>query len=173
MAISQLKFYEIQIDELRKEIKSISKELEYFNFKEKMSEYSELSVKIFKAKLYEKYSQKGRGAWELDDLQDYSNNFVKDYPVILSTTYSLRNCLSSSVMYDYVIVDEASQVDLCTGAIALSCAKKAVIVGDLKQLPNVVDSINARISDEIFNDYDLPEYYRYKNNCFGAFFHEN
>ena len=41
--------------------------------------------------------------------------------------------------YDFVIIDESSQVDLATGALALSCAKRAVIVGDLKQLPNVVD----------------------------------
>ena len=67
--------------------------------------------------------------------------------------------------YDYVIVDEASQVDLCTGALALSCAKKAVIVGDLKQLPNVVKSDAAKISDSIFKDYSLPEAFRYKNHC--------
>ena len=40
---------------------------------------------------------------------------------------------------DYLIMDEASQVDIAAGALALSCAKNAVIVGDLKQLPNVVD----------------------------------
>ena len=68
-------------------------------------------------------------------------------------------------MYDYVIVDEASQVDLCTGVLALSCAKKAVIVGDLKQLPNVVDSKDAKLTDEVFNNFDIPEVYRYKNHC--------
>ena len=100
-----------------------------------------------------------RKSWTLDDLQTKADDFIKDYPIILSTTYSLRNCLSTSVMYDYVIVDEASQVDLCTGAIALSCAKKAVIVSDLKQLPNVVDSKNAKISDNIFKNYKLAEHY--------------
>lgn len=65
-------------------------------------------------------------------------------------------------MYDYVIVDEASQVDLCTRVLALSSAKKAVIVGDLKQLPNVVDSKNAKLTDEVFNNFDMPEVYRYK-----------
>lgn len=35
-------------------------------------------------------------------------------------------------------MDEASQVDVTTGALALSCAKNAVIVGDTKQLPNVI-----------------------------------
>ena len=165
IAISQQKFYEIQISELSKSIKSISKELDSYNFKKKMSEYSELSAKIFKAKLAEKYSKSSRKIWTLGDLQTKADDFIEDYPIILSTTYSLRNCLSTSVMYDYVIVDEASQVDLCTGAIALSCAKKAVIVGDLKQLPNVVDSKNAKISDNIFKNYKLAKHYHYKNNC--------
>ena len=165
IAISQQKFYEIQINELSKSLKSISKELDSYNFKKKMSEYSELSAKIFKAKLAEKYSKSSRKIWTLGDLQTKADDFIEDYPIILSTTYSLRNCLSTSVMYNYVIVDEASQVDLCTGAIALSCAKKAVIVGDLKQLPNVVDSKNAKISDNIFKNYKLAEHYRYKNNC--------
>ena len=40
-------------------------------------------------------------------------------------------------MYDYLIMDEASQVDIATGSLALSCAKNVVIVGDTKQLPNV------------------------------------
>ena len=165
IAISQQKFYEIQISILNKQIEGIADELENFNFKKKMAEYSELSAKIFKAKLAEKYSKTTRKIWNLGDLQTNATGFVEDYPIILSTTYSLRNCLSTSVMYDYVIVDEASQVDLCTGAIALSCAKKAVIVGDLKQLPNVVDSQNAKISDDIFKNYKLAEFYRYKNNC--------
>lgn len=39
--------------------------------------------------------------------------------------------------YDYLIMDEASQVSSDTGTLALTCAKNAVIVGDTKQLPNV------------------------------------
>ncbi len=165
VSITQQKFYEIQIKELKDEIDILNSELESYNFSQKMKDYSELSAKIFKSKLAEKYTKQKRKIWMLPELQRKSKEFIKDYPVILSTTYSLRNSLSSDVMYDYVIVDEASQVDLCTGALALSCAKKAVIVGDLKQLPNVVDSKNAAISDSIFNNYKLPEMFRYKNHC--------
>jgi very-short-patch-repair endonuclease len=100
----------------------------------------------------------------MDDLWKNSEAFIREYPVILSTAYSLRSSLSHKVMYDYVIIDEASQVDLATGALALSCAKKAVIVGDLKQLPNVVDSETARKTDLLFNEFNLPEVYRYKSH---------
>ena len=165
VALAQQKFYEIQINTLLKQIQSITSELKSYNFNKRMQEYSQLSAQIFKSKLAEKYSKQKRKIWLLGDLQANSDEFINDYPVILSTTYSLRNCLSSKVMYDYVIVDEASQVDLCAGALALSCAQKAVIVGDLKQLPNIVKSDAAKISDSIFKDYSLPEAFRYKNHC--------
>lgn len=164
IAAFQQRFYELKILELANRISNLETELEAFNFKEKMDEYSELSAQIFRAKLEKKYSKKSRKTYELNDLKKESKSFIDDYPVILSTTYSLRSCLSNNVMYDYVIVDESSQVDLCTGALALSCAKKAVIVGDLKQLPNVVDSKAASATDAIFAKYNLPEVYRYKKH---------
>ena len=58
--------------------------------------------------------------------------------MVLSTTYSIKGTLSIDHIYDYLIVEEASQVDLATGVLAFSCARNIVIVGDLKQLPNVL-----------------------------------
>lgn len=165
IALYQQKFYQIKIFKNKKAIEKLEQELNLFDFNSKMKEYSELSTQIFKAKLAEKYTLQKRKTYTIDELQTKSEDFIKDYPVVLSTTYSLRTCLSKDVMYDYVIVDEVSQVDLCTGVLALSSAKKAVIVGDLKQLPNVVDSKNAKLTDEVFNNFDMPEVYRYKNHC--------
>lgn len=164
IAAFQQKFYDLKISELSQRISNLTKDLKHFNFNSKMKEYSELSAKIFRAKLVERYAHKNRTIYDIDDLWKKSSEFIDDYPVILSTTYSLRSSLSNDVMYDYVIVDESSQVDLCTGALALSCARKAVIVGDLKQLPNVVDSDAANATDAIFNKYNLSEVYRYKNH---------
>jgi superfamily I DNA and/or RNA helicase len=82
----------------------------------------------------------------------------------MSTTYSLRQSLSEKLFYDYVIIDESSQVDLATGALALSCAKRAVIVGDIKQLPNVVDTDMQIKTDLVFNSYNLKKPYRYSNH---------
>ncbi len=165
ITLYQQKFYEIKIAENKKAVKRLENELNVFDFNTKMEEYSKLSTKIFKAKLAKEYKKRKRRIYAVEELQTKSNEFIKDYPVVLSTTYSLRTCLSSDIMYDYIIVDEASQVDLCTGVLALSCAKKAVIVGDLKQLPNVVDTKAAKLTDEVFDNFNIPEVYRYKNHC--------
>lgn len=162
--ICQKHFYFQKCLELRDNIDRLSKILTHFSFEKKMQEYAELSMNLFHAYLYNKYKAQERKRYVLDELQKNSHSFLQDYPVILSTTFSLRSSLSNEVIYDYVIIDEASQVDLATGALALSCAKKAVIVGDLKQLPHVVTDEMQKRADAIFQQYGLPECYRYSNH---------
>ncbi|MDR0559297.1 MAG: DNA2/NAM7 family helicase, partial [Prevotellaceae bacterium] len=157
-------FYHKKTAEIKNVINTLEKELSDFDFDRKMKEYSELSLLIFRDKLARKYEKKEKTVFEIDELWKNSEKFIEEYPVVLSTTYSLRSSLSHRVMYDYVIIDEASQVNLATGALALSCAKKAVIVGDLKQLPNVVNNEDAEKTDKIFVEYHFPEHYRYKNH---------
>lgn len=164
IALCQQRYYTEVIRELKRLTQSLERALGNFNFDKQMSEYGELSVKIFRNGLANKYLGTERHKFEIDELWKNSNNFINEYPVILATTYSLRASLSHNIMYDYVIIDEASQVDLATGALALSCAKSAVIVGDLMQLPNVVNSEAARKTDAIFSKYRLPEVYRYSNH---------
>lgn len=57
-------------------------------------------------------------------------------------------------------MDEASQVDIVTGALSLYCAKNAVIVGDTKQLPHVVTNNTRSKYEEIFNRYSIDEAYQ-------------
>ncbi|MCR6576807.1 hypothetical protein CINS5906_02365 [Campylobacter insulaenigrae] len=49
------------------------------------------------------------------------------YQFIFSTTHSIINSLNmKDNLFDYIIVDESSQVDIVTGALALSIAKNAL-----------------------------------------------
>lgn len=69
-----------------------------------------------------------------------------------------------NITYDYVIVDESSQVDLVTGVLAMSCARNIVVVGDLKQLPNVItDSVKRDVST-ISDTAEIEHKYRYEEN---------
>jgi len=158
-------YYQRKIEELQKQEEKISSELNRYNLDGMMSRYSFLSMGTFKAHLARKYGEGNRRKMFIAaDLWKNPAEFVKEYPVILSTTYSLRASLSDRFVYDYVIVDEASQVDLATGALALSCAKRAVIVGDLKQLPNVVSREQKALTDAVFEKYDLDDAYRYSDH---------
>ena len=162
--LCQLKYYPTKIGELIGRIESLDTSLRYFSFDDKMKEYSEASMQLLKAELFKRYNNQKREPFTISELRFKSDKFIKEYPVIMSTTYSLRQSLSEDIFYDYVIIDESSQVDLATGALALSCAKRAVIVGDTKQLPNVVDANMQEKTDMVFNAYHLQEPYRYSNH---------
>ena len=162
--ICQSNYYPAKIEELKSRQNALEISLNSFSFDNKMKEYSQLSMLLFKSELYKKYNQNQRERYEISQLRLNSEKFLKDYPVIMSTTYSLRRSLSEETIYDFVIIDESSQVDLATGALALSCARKAVIVGDLKQLPNVVDDKMKEKTDAVFERFSIPESYRYSNH---------
>jgi superfamily I DNA and/or RNA helicase len=162
--IVQSKYYPTKISELSARKEQLKKSLKIFSFDDKMKEYTKGSMQLFKNELYRKYKGKQRTSYTERELRSKSEDFIKDYPVIMSTTYSLRQSLSDNVSYDFVIIDESSQVDLATGALALSCAKRAVIVGDLKQLPNVVDADAEKKTNLVFDSFSLPEAYRYSNH---------
>lgn len=162
--LCQSKYYPTKILELTKKMELLEISLKHFAFDNKMKEYTEMSMLLLKAELCKRYNQQKREPYTISELRQKSDEFIKDYPVIMSTTYSLRQSLSDKISYDYVIIDESSQVDLATGALALSCAKRAVIVGDIKQLPNVVDADMQEKTDLIFDSYKLQRPYRYSNH---------
>jgi superfamily I DNA and/or RNA helicase len=165
IALFQKLYYERKTEELNQQIQEFTKRLENYRFDSAIKAYSENSMKLFKAKLAERFSiHKERMLFTRDSLWKDFGSFIKEYPVILSTTHSLRSCASNNYLFDYVIMDEASQVDIVTGALALSCAKNAIIVGDLKQLPNVVPKNTAEETNRIFERFALDTAYHYAEN---------
>lgn len=157
----QAMYYGAKRSELSAEIVDIEKYLNSVN-KDLLDDLCNQSMIVLKDKLARKYeSNNNRTIFSEDDLWKEPYDVLAEYPVILSTTFSSRNSLNSDVVYDYLIMDEASQVDIATGALALSCARNVVIVGDTKQLPNVVtEDIKAKAT-AIFGTFNVNEGYRY------------
>lgn len=126
-----------------------------------------LSMRVLKDYLARKCSRKKeRTVFSIDEIYTKSREFLQEYPVVLSTTFSAASNINPAYKFDYLIMDEASQVDIAAGALALSCARNAVIVGDLKQLPNVVDNHTEEVTSSIFVKYQLTEAYKYATNSF-------
>jgi very-short-patch-repair endonuclease len=118
--------------------------LEYLLFLLK-SKYSKLEDKKFTSRGYRTDS-----------------SFLTHYPIVLSTTNSLQYCTPSGILFDYVIIDESSQVNLTSAFLALASARNAVIVGDPKQLPHIVPDKLKGPLDEIRKRYNLPAFIDYK-----------
>ena len=129
----QSQFYSVKRRELEVEKQELNRKLEHYAFDAKMDELTQKSLRLFRAELATRYHwRNNRRCFEKNDFRRNSEEFTREYPVVLSTTYSIKGTLSIDHIYDYLIVDEASQVDLATGVLAFSCARNIVIVGDLK-----------------------------------------
>lgn len=158
-------YYLLRKEELTTEQESLKAYIE--DHKNFAKELEVSSLTYLKGILHKRFGkQEERPLFEHSDLKRESSKFLREYPIVLSTTFSALGNVSQDVKFDYLIMDEASQVDLATGALALYSAQNAVIVGDLKQLPNVVTEEMKRITDALFKEYDLLEGFRYSDNSF-------
>ena len=161
----QNQFYIVKKRELEDEKLLLTQKLSNYAFDAKMEELTQKSLRLFRAELAARYHwQNSRTRYDMGDFLRNAENFTREYPVVLSTTYSIKGTLTPDYIYDYIIVDEASQVDLATGVLAFSCSKNIVIVGDLKQLPNVVTGDDVKISDAIWQKYSLEERYHFSTH---------
>ncbi|MBF6057429.1 AAA domain-containing protein [Thiomicrorhabdus heinhorstiae] len=160
--ILEERFYELKVKTLKALISSLEERLRDFQFESVLKQYTDESMQLFKQHLLKKYpSKQHRKQFDQTALWKNFDDFSEEFPVVLSTTHSLRNSTQESFLYDYLIIDEASQVDLVSGALAMSCAKNVVIVGDLKQLPHVVTDRDRELVDFVFNQYSLNSNYHY------------
>lgn len=133
-------FYVNRISELRDEIGLLEKKLSESDEVRLMKTLTDSSMAVLKAHLSTAFDRERSVISEKKEFYTNGYGILKDFPIVLSTTFSSRQCFGSRTLFDYVIMDEASQVPVETGLLALTCAKNAVIVGDIKQLQNIVPS---------------------------------
>ncbi len=149
-------FYDTHKRELEAEREGLEQALKTADLDRKMKELTKDSMDCLRAGLYERYGgRKERQRFREEDLWKNGPAVLKEYPIVLSTAFSSVSCLNG-VTYDYLIMDEASQADVVTGALALSGAENAVIVGDLKQLPRLycgsITAVIQRLSDSVMRN---------------------
>lgn len=142
----QRTYYKRKIEQLERKIAALDSQLSEESLASLPSRHRDISQRLFRYRLYEKYREPTPTDFRSMNYKRRFDKFVKTYPIVLSTTHSLRNCIPDNFLFDYVIIDESSQVDLATAALALSCAQNAIIVGDTKQLPQI---IGMKIRDKV------------------------
>jgi superfamily I DNA and/or RNA helicase len=157
-------YYQTKINELTGKIVSNKKLLENHN---KEQAYKELKS------LYRLFLEKAiRIHYQNHDIKKFSkesykhdfDSFLYRYPVVLSTSQSLLNNAPIGFAFDYLIIDEASQGDLLSSVLAMSCAKNLVVVGDSRQLQQIDEERLFPRSEELSKEYDVPKPYRYESN---------
>lgn len=159
-------YYANRHRELEADISDKEQQLHTYDAKALTKTLTDNSWTLFKATLHNKYKD-GRTLFvDVKDMRRQGKCFLKQYPVVLSTTFSARTCIMGEQPYDYLIMDEASQVSSDTGTLALTCAKNAIIVGDTKQLPNVETKEDKIKLQTIVKPYNIAESYDCAKYCF-------
>lgn len=155
------KFYELYIKKIESEISDAENWLTAHNEEANLKRFIETSKELFNGVLYKKYSRMGKASFNVDDYRNRFKEFAKHYPVILSSTLSLHNSISKHYLFDYLIIDESSQVDIIKSAVCFSCCKNVVVVGDSMQLTHIVDKQSKEIAERLQTEYNIAPAYDY------------
>lgn len=113
-----------------------------------------------------------------DDKIDPS--LFSQYPIFSSTIHSLRKIFPENFHceFDYVIMDECSQIGVLLGLIAMSCAKHLVLIGDKEQLApvyinKVIDPLNEQFKDveDVFKEHEEKSFLSVCETIFQGYAH--
>jgi len=163
-------FYLNREKEIEKMILDIDVFLSKNKFDDIKKEYISESKKHLNQALYKKFKNLDDVDISAGTLSQEFDKFILRYPIILSTSHSLLTNIKDGFMFDYLIVDEASQSDLLSSVLAMGCAKNIVVVGDSKQLDQIDDQDIYDASDKLAKDFNIGEEFLYRNNSLlGAF----
>ena len=157
-------YYKLKIQNIEREITKIEKFLENEDFLEAKEKYEEISNHLFKIKLTEKYTNITPKEYTYENYKNNFLEFIDEYPVLLSTTHSLIPSADHGYVFDYLIIDEASQTDLLSSVLSLYCARNAIIVGDSKQLPQIENKFLEDKNDILKKLYNISSEYDYFGN---------
>jgi hypothetical protein len=110
----QREFYRLKVQTIGKEIELLDGQLQKNSFDTLLQEYEKCSKELFRSKLHEKFSDLEKLELNATNYKYKFDKFIERFPVMLSTTHSLRNCIPEDFLFEYLIIDESSQVDLLT-----------------------------------------------------------
>lgn len=161
-------YYVARQKELKKELKKLEKYLLRQNFNTLLDTYIKQSRQLFHAYLANQYSNVETKGFQADSFKDNFEDFTRRFPVILSTVHSILNSAPRGYLFDYLIIDESSQVDIVTASLAFSCCKNAVIIGDTRQLSHITVKQVDKVAEDLIHQQNISKAYDYKLNVLAS-----
>ena len=135
----QATYYGRRIAELEAELDRVTRRLTGKRFTYLNDEIKDRSMTRFAEDLADRFEGMPDGGRPRFQDGALTPGLLAEFPVVLSTCHSLNGSLPGGVLLDYIIIDEASQADLPTAALAMARCRRLVVVGDDKQLPPIPD----------------------------------
>lgn len=155
------KFYELHISAIQTEIEELEGWLESVDEQSKLKSLIELSLKLFRATLSMRYRSMEKIEFERESYKSQFSEFIKRYPVITSSTLSLHTSVPKGYLFDYLVIDEASQVDIIKASICFANARRVIVVGDSCQLKHIVGRDSVETVESIHDIFNVAAAYNY------------
>jgi superfamily I DNA and/or RNA helicase len=157
-------YYQTRISEFSNKIASNKEFLKSHNKEQVSKELKSLFRKLLENHINKHYQKQDSKVFSVETYKHDFENFLYRYPIVLSTSQSLLNNAPKGFTFDYLIIDEASQGDLLSSTLAISCAKNLVVVGDSRQLQQIDEESLFSQSEHLAKEYDVPVSYQYASN---------
>ncbi|MEX0445001.1 AAA domain-containing protein [Xenorhabdus sp. SGI246] len=154
-------YYQRKKTELLESKFSIDQKLNQHNFEDLLRQYTDSSIAVLKHHIFSTHHKMEHVEFNNRSYKKFFDNFVKRFPVVLSTTDSIINNKGDNELFDYLIVDEASQVNLLTGVLSMACAKNMVVVGDLRQILHIPSESLISTHPDIDENFGIQTEYSY------------
>ena len=90
----------------------ITSTLESIDISQSTKELRSVSLLLLKSRIAKRYKGDKRQKFTLKNIKTKTEDFLKEYPIVLSTAYSAKSCISPEMVFDYVIMDEASHTEV-------------------------------------------------------------
>ncbi len=149
-----LALYQWTIEELEQSIADDEIWLKRNSMQPLVSSIQSNSMVLFKDRLFALKRSVYPQAYSVLDFKMHWGPFVAQHPVVLSSTFSLVPCTPNGWKYDYLIIDEASQVNIPSAVACFAMAKQLVVVGDSRQLDKIVNTEGLLAGSRVPAEYD-------------------
>jgi len=146
------------IEDLESRIYYLKTRLQSNGIEELINTCRELSLDMFKHMLALKF--KGKIRKNSEYLYDI-DKIMEDYPLVLGSPATIGRIIPNMI-YDYVIVDEASNVDITSGILAMSVANHFVVIGEDKEL-SISNELNI-LNEEVKKNHTVNKNYDFKHS---------
>lgn len=154
------RYYKLYRSKLEIDFKQNDKLLKEFNEAENLDKLVDSSKIIFENIINSIVERKNGYKFNKDYKKDF-DKFIECYPIISSSTSSLHSSIPNDFLFDYLIIDESSQVDIIKASICFACARNVIIVGDSMQLEHIVDKYSQKCSKELMKLMNISDSYNY------------
>lgn len=156
-------YNDLKIDEIDIEIKSLQNNLDKNKINMEIEQFKEKSMEVLKSGLYEYF----KNSKEMNITKEEGENEIlrekRNYPILISAR-DFFVTINNNCIFDYVILDDASDMDIVTGALTFARGKNVILIDDLNEMRTKADDTIVNGLAEIFDKHQVNLGYKYLGN---------